>query len=460
MPDRSTLRGPLPFDPLVFSMRSARQNLRGGFGSLSLLTPDYAADGQEYASARHGDTGGGVVDALGFLLSLDSMHDQPPNATSGPSSTVTTLPRTPRAFSDEAGKLRVGQMPSWLATRGGTGPLQIVHHWDLACGLAGPSPSTTGGTPAPRLSLARWLPRVRSPLMAATRSKWLAVIGFACKQKRLPTFNPSTVRAMAMQRTSSAGSFILLRPHHLLARPVSSSDFYSPIYGPVVRVWDDGVAGSEEAGPDGTGAHAMQVANALLDRRFGRRDRFRLSDVPQVVVQETVREAVAAWSKQLLHASLSRLPAPGDIDLGFLAAHYTMERHREALLWSFVVARSDVNGDDVLSPREAKRLLADLGLGAELPRKPVAVSSVRQRSAGDYGRLHGQPHRPLLDDVWFASIDGMARVGGGGCTLDPVCFAPLLRDGRLTSTPASALFKHVAFQHWGCGDCSECKASV
>lgn len=47
--------------------------------------------------------------------------------------------------------------------------------------------------------------------------------------------------------------------------------------------------------------------------------------------------------------------------MAFLQTHYIIERHREALLWSFFVARSDKNQDGSLSISERRQMVKELG---------------------------------------------------------------------------------------------------
>lgn len=46
-----------------------------------------------------------------------------------------------------------------------------------------------------------------------------------------------------------------------------------------------------------------------------------------------------------------------DVVAVYLASHMVVERHREALLWSFLVARGDADGDGWLDLEEMDKLL-------------------------------------------------------------------------------------------------------
>ena len=49
------------------------------------------------------------------------------------------------------------------------------------------------------------------------------------------------------------------------------------------------------------------------------------------------------------------------LELPFLATHYMVERHHEALFWSFVVAWSDRDHSGTVSYAEREALLSEIG---------------------------------------------------------------------------------------------------
>lgn len=63
-----------------------------------------------------------------------------------------------------------------------------------------------------------------------------------------------------------------------------------------------------------------------------------------------------------------------DINAVFLTNHMTVERHREALLWSFVVARGDKNADGILDEAEITDLMSIVEHGTTNTQKPKVVT--------------------------------------------------------------------------------------
>lgn len=314
---------------------------------------------------------------------------------------------------------------------------------------------------------------------------WTLVAGYACKQSRLPTFNPSVTQMIAADYESQGGAFVLLDKNHFFAQPMSSSDFFSPLYGPIFRLSTNGVGeGTNALAQEGSLSSQAQItANSLLSARFGHRDRSRRLDLPLVIVKNLMTEVQSIWQDQLMEASLHRLAMPGDIDLAFLYIHYTIERHREALLWSFFIVRHDLNGDDKYSHKELVHLLSDLGLDTNtipnegesasvyFPKRPYYVNNTQFRDSHSEAGLV----RPMVDDVSFTSQQGHYSVRDTrfenavhatgslhphyeprmACKLSHVCFQPLFKKPEEGPLRPTELFKHMAFNHWGCGDCGK-----
>jgi hypothetical protein len=76
-----------------------------------------------------------------------------------------------------------------------------------------------------------------------------------------------------------------------------------------------------------------------------------------------VDEVTITWYSELHHTGQQRFrlnPDAKDAYLPFLATHWIVERHREALLWSWVVAR--IGGDeDEWGPTQSAQAWRELG---------------------------------------------------------------------------------------------------
>jgi hypothetical protein len=512
-----------PVETLHYSLRSGQRYLGSGFGDIAIITPDSA----NQAESSHPGSTSSERDRLmhSFTLlkqmrhmllghesnssSIQKATKKLSEATKGLSNLAGTSPVIPHrlTFSDEAGNIRHAQRPSWLSNEGREQPINVVGMWQLACQshLDSQHLEDDINKSKTKHGILRRLRPMRNVFGKANRAKendatlWTVVANYACKQKSLPTFNPSVMRSVAADYDSQSGAFILLEKHHFFGSKLDSSHFYSPLYGPIFRLSNIGIGEQEVLTNPNENARARSQASAnmLLGQRFGHRGRARSLDLPSVILKDLLQEVQLVWRKELLQSHTHRTSADSDIDTTFLYMHYTIERHREALLWSFFVARHDTNGDGKYSHKEMTRLLADLGFTPEtVPRAggkkapPVYFPEYpRSVAPSRYQQLHEDAGlwRPTLDTVTFTSqhgylgtrdrwaedhiktndsetFDGQQGAGSSreaprqkriACHLSDVCFAPLFDkslDGVISPT---TLFKHIAFGHWGCGDCGE-----
>ena len=190
------------------------------------------------------------------------------------------------------------------------------------------------------------------------------------------------------------------------------------------------------------------------------------------------------------------------LGLAFLTSNYVIERHREALLWSFLIARSDRDGSGTYSTRERIAILEELGftysesntsllvvpepirmptddveaaltkagLGAPLS---THYSFTSHESGYVYSWLDGRPvltqageyvlinkKFPPPDNYgWPHYRPGDNKENQIACTLDPFdCFGEeFMADGGDevvgVGVGVQGVFKRVAFEKPKCGDC-------
>ncbi|EST08098.2 hypothetical protein PSEUBRA_002179 [Kalmanozyma brasiliensis GHG001] len=226
---------------------------------------------------------------------------------------------------------------------------------------------------------------------------------------------PATASQLLVARAAHLSDVrLLVSPHHIMSRHMSASDFWSPLLGPLFRISADwspaGHLPTQQSNMSSSDDAPFFRANALLDRRFGTTARRRLIDLPQPLSHTILEELSRTWPSQLtLAASASPSSA---VDLNTLHAHYMAERYREALLWSFFVARHDRDGDGVYSAEERAALLSELG--APDPQKPViapAAFPVRTTTENDTLNANlARLHLPLMTELKpiRTSMDGSA----------------------------------------------------
>lgn len=184
--------------------------------------------------------------------------------------------------------------------------------------------------------------------------------------------------------------------------------------------------------------------------------------------------------------------APG---LAFLAANYVIERHREALLWSYLVARSSSPAAGTYAPAQRRAILADLGyrpadnattLIIQEPVRAPALTAPQALAAAGLPPPRGThyafaAHESGYAYAWF---DGRPVLKGGAyttakpitahnsgwpdyrpganphaqiaCVLDLVeCFgADFVGGGEgAAGVGVQATMRRVAFEKPKCGDC-------
>lgn len=359
------------------------------------------------------------------------------------------------AYQDHQKLTHTGQRPCWLITTDAVyEPPQLIHHRQVACNST-----------------------------ASERD---------CMQKLSTAADPSFASLLAAQTSQLSDVRLLVSPHHVFADDVSASDFWSPLYGPTFRLHE--FADSSESNYNATDAADVATARAtkLLNKRFGSRPRRKLLDLPQPLSNTMLAELQATWPKEL---ALSSSQDPNNtIDLPFMLAHYTSERYREALLWSFIIAKHDRDADGHFSPIEARALLHDLGANPDnhfvLPLVQVPIRDSRSKAVlADNLKRARFPVR-LGHEAVQTSMDGSAlfaprslsesasnvvtadedganplqihaqnkRPVVPACTLARECLSPLIEAAESSnvqqaSLRATEVFTRVAHQAPVCGDC-------
>ncbi|KAK8847626.1 hypothetical protein IAR55_005485 [Kwoniella newhampshirensis] len=159
--------------------------------------------------------------------------------------------------------------------------------------------------------------------------------------------------------------FFLLRPHAV-------SDFHSPLYGSVIR-FDHGYY--QQVRPildkgrfnDAGEVGGLYHANHILSQRFPRRLRPYFAHVPKVITRSLHHEASLMFKEDLAASSQRRFRemslGEGDIQMQWLLTSLRVERWREALLWTYVVANlGNLESWDQWGPDARKELRDMFGL--------------------------------------------------------------------------------------------------
>jgi hypothetical protein len=200
----------------------------------------------------------------------------------------------------------------------------------------------------------------------------------------------------------------------------------------------------------------------LLNRRFGNRKRRGQGHFGHPLSRSVTREAISSFPGPELQSACKRFRGEPGFQLysWYATFHYTIERQREALLWSYIMLRSDVDEDENLSWPERQVMMAELqaGMGNEgktsfRRRNFYHVSSMLQKV--------GLQAPKVNTDIQWTSLDGPAAIREVECGEFDVneCLAPGFSTSKSDEKTrnsvfnSAVIFDRVARQMPQCGDC-------
>ncbi|GAA5869721.1 hypothetical protein JCM1840_000570 [Sporobolomyces johnsonii] len=237
----------------------------------------------------------------------------------------------------------------------------------------------------------------------------------------LPSFNSLAIESQLGNLETEALSALYLNDDNFLLQPLSTSDIESPLSGPVFRVQRDLLVGAVEpddptaADPDGEW-RGLGISAWLLDQRFGKRRRCYLVHIGKAVSIPMLKEVQGVFLDALTATAEARFrgKAPLEVQPMFLYTMYTIEKHREALLWSFLIARSHPSLTGAYTPSERAALLSSLGYNSSsLSPVYLHVSAPSRDTLGpllDSYAATGLP-LPKETEIEFSSKDGYGFFG-------------------------------------------------
>ncbi|KAF7336290.1 hypothetical protein MVEN_02177300 [Mycena venus] len=176
---------------------------------------------------------------------------------------------------------------------------------------------------------------------------------YAWRNKTLPTFNrhvpvnlvgPKLL--LMVKLFTSPPERITLNDDNFMMLELPPSAYHSPLYGPVLLFQTDRLIISDDTGTfDGSSElRSLAWSNHLLDQRFGARRRPYVMHNARAFSLPLLHEASLAFGQYFSATPLSHFrgaintPPDLEVNMMFLASHFVVERHREALLWSWIVA--------------------------------------------------------------------------------------------------------------------------
>ena len=239
------------------------------------------------------------------------------------------------------------------------------------------------------------------------------------KKNRLPTFSSIAAESVVGANVPGLSEiFFLSSDDMFFGGTLSIADFYTPLLGPVMhldinRILVEGmdpILGSEMT--------SLYYSAGLMAKRFGQRGFPYPTHMQKAHVQPLTIEARSMWREQFDAANSQRFR--GDCKQAnshTLGYGLIMERHREALLWSFLVARIDTNGDGILSSQELVGALRLMGANADDKASVSVFLPHRESSSPEHVQNSLKAVKyplPARTSYRFSSFDGYAYAEPSG----------------------------------------------
>lgn len=250
----------------------------------------------------------------------------------------------------------------------------------------------------------------------------------------------------------------------ILGKQHAASDIYSPLFGPTMgfkpkeynthKTPTDNDAGRFGEKP------FLVYTSWMLNRRFGSRRRKGQVHFGHSMSRSVAKEAMDSFPRPSLQSACQKFRGESGFQLysWYLAFHYTIERHREALLWSYIMLRSDADQDGNLRLEERQTILEDLQAGISHEGKSSSRKRMFYRIPESLEKAGLEAPKVNLDVLW-TSLDGPLAIKGLDCYEFNItkCLAPdFASTGPQNSGSdfgTATVFDRLARQHPECGDC-------
>jgi len=252
----------------------------------------------------------------------------------------------------------------------------------------------------------------------------------------------------------------------ILGKAHAASDLYSPLFGPTLGFKDNAyntLQPPTEKDAERFGEKPFLIYTSwLLNRRFGARKRKGQAHFGHSLSRAVTREAVTSFPRPALRSAAQRFRGETGFQLysWYVVFHYTMERHREVLLWSYIMLRSDIDEDGYLSWPERKKILTDLAEGMSNEPPELFRHRIFYRVGESLASAGLEPPKVNTDILW-TSLDGPLMIKDLDCdTYDAEeCLGPGFSiaasdaNARSPVFSSAAIFDRVARETPRCGDC-------
>ena len=162
---------------------------------------------------------------------------------------------------------------------------------------------------------------------------------------------------------------IYLNDDFFFMRDLHAADFHTPSFGLVFRLLSyRGLQSNPveiSTKPANGEWRPLEYTNFLLSKRFGFRRRPYPTHVAKVGALPLMQEMVRMWSDEFATTARHKFRGErGDAYMMFGFVHFVVERHREALLWTYIVGK--LGGDkDEWGMEQQRRVWAEVGGGGD-----------------------------------------------------------------------------------------------
>jgi hypothetical protein len=290
----------------------------------------------------------------------------------------------------------------------------------------------------------------------------------------VPTFDSLSIESQIYNTKSSVDQMIALSDDMFLGAPHSAADFFSPLFGPMIgfksKSYNIKSINRAEIPTFGEKPH-LHYTSWLLNHRFGERERKVQAHFTHSVSRRVMKEAMASFPGPALRGACERFRGESKFQIypWYTAFHYSIERFREALLWSFIMTRIDANGDGYLDWTERQTLLdairsGRLGTAGEDASTPAKTAKGRDRMFYQLSAIQKraglQPPLSNVNILW-TSLDGPETIRDVKCHKFNIdhCFAesfdsPLSdRSHHNPDFTSANIFTQLSQRNPKCGDC-------
>jgi hypothetical protein len=292
----------------------------------------------------------------------------------------------------------------------------------------------------------------------------------------LPTFNSLSIEAQVHMTPSTTDRLVALSDDMFLGMPHAPSDFYSPLFGSVMGFKSDSYNVNAKKLGSGSGPTFGEKPFAhytsyLLNRRFGERPRRVQAHFGHSVSRSVMKETMESFPGPSKSGVCERFRGESRFQIypWYAGFHYTIERFREALLWSYIMSRSDNDSDGYLDWKEREAILKAIEpgwrqLSVKQDGRPAPQSADRERMyyhLPDILQTAGlQPPKVNVHILW-TSLDGPETIRNIKCSEFSVdeCFADSFgspASDALVPNPdftTTNIFSRISRQRPECGDC-------